>query len=105
MVCMYNIANIQLCVRLQFLGAKKARLGCPFNVCDSPFCPSYSNNYYYFDALGGKIFSEGTCYSAIKYGQRVRLCFANAWMSCAKTIKNFTWLCIRMYIGMCFAVF
>ena len=74
-------------LRLQFLGAKNAWLGCPHAVCDSRRCPSYGKNYHDFDECGGEkfqIIGEGTRYSTIKCGQRIRLHFANTWMSCAK---------------------
>ena len=75
-------------LRLQFLGARNAWLGCPGSVCDLRMCPSNSNSYKNFGTCGGEkfqIISDGTQGSPIKSGQRIRLRYLvehNSWMGC-----------------------
>ena len=79
-------------LRLQFLGAKGAWLGCPDTlngVCDLRTCPSYNNKYQYFDGRcygeHFQIIGEGTRHSPIKSGQQIRLRYLrehNSWMGC-----------------------
>ena len=77
-------------LRLQFLGAKDAWLGCPDTnkVCDLRTCPSSNENYHDFNGCSGEVFriiGEGTFKSSIKSGQRIRLRYLrekNAWMGC-----------------------
>ena len=81
-------------LRLQFLGAKKAWLGCPYDICDLRRCPSAGDNYRHFDTQCGgetfQIFNNGTQNSAIKCGQRIRLHYLlkeNSWVGCPMTKK------------------
>ena len=76
-------------LKLQFMGAKNAWLGCPDNVCDLRHCPSSDNKYRYFDGRCWgeefQIVGEGTRYSSIKCGQRIRLRYLredNTWIGC-----------------------
>ena len=71
------------------MGAKDAWLGCPETVCDLRTCPSDDNKYRYFDGRCWgeefQIIGEGTRYSPIKSGQRIRLRYLherNSWMGC-----------------------
>ena len=71
-------------LRLQFLGAKNAWLGCPYSVCDLRTCPS---RHYYFTECSGEefqIINEGTQLSPIKCSQQIRLrqVHSNKWMGC-----------------------
>ena len=76
-------------LRLQFLGARDAWLGCPdYNnkVCDLRRCPSDNQNYRYPGRCRGEEFQvigEGNNFVPIKSGQRIRLCYLhehNTWM-------------------------
>ena len=75
-------------LRLQFLGAKNAWLGCPHSVCDLRKCPSTNNNYANFGVCGGEqfqIINDGTQGSSVKSGQQIRLrslTGSNYWMGC-----------------------
>jgi len=77
-------------LKLQFLGAKSAWLGCPADICDLRTCPSSNGNYRYFDGRcwgeDFQIIGEGTTHNPIKSGQRIRLRYLrehNAWMGCS----------------------
>ena len=79
-------------LKLQFLGARDAWLGCPAidKICDLRNCPSNNNKYRYFDGQcygeEFQIIGEGTSYSSIRVGQRIRIRYIhehNAWISCA----------------------
>ncbi|XP_065894536.1 uncharacterized protein [Dysidea avara] len=77
-------------LRLQFLGARNAWLGCPDSnkVCDLRRCPSGNENYRYPGRCWGEefqIIGEGTSLTPIKSGQRIRLRYPrehNTWMGC-----------------------
>ena len=76
------------------MGAKKAWLGCPADICDLRMCPSVNDNYRHFNTRCGgetfQIFSDGTQFSTIKCGQRIRLRYLpthNNWFGCSAT-KN-----------------
>ncbi|XP_065894534.1 uncharacterized protein [Dysidea avara] len=78
-------------LRLQFLGAKDAWLGCPDSddkVCDLRRCPSVNQNYRYPGRCWGEefqIISAGVNFIPIKSGQQIRLRYAsenNTWMGC-----------------------
>ena len=76
-------------IRLQFLGAKNAWLGCPGPVCDLRTCPSRGNDYRYFDGRCSgeefQIIGEGIRKRPIKSGQRIQLRYShgiNEWMGC-----------------------
>ena len=96
MICMlFCLAELPLRdhdrLRLQFLGAKDAWLGCPDSnkICDLQTCPSHDDSYsYVYRRCSGESFQiigEGTSYASIKSGQRIRLCYpheCNTWMGC-----------------------
>ena len=77
-------------LKLQFLGAKNAWLGChgPSTLCILATCPSIIQNYRNFDYCWGEnfqIIGEGAIHHAIKSGQRVRLRYPNehkTWITC-----------------------
>ena len=77
-------------LKLQFLGAKNAWLGChgPSNLCVLATCPSINQNYHNFDRCWGEnfqIIGEGAIHHVIKSGQRIRLHYPNehkTWMDC-----------------------
>ena len=76
-------------IRLQFLGAKDAWLGCSFGFCGLQICPSYGdNNLPFDDRCTGEtyqIIGEGTSLASITSGQRIRLRYLqepNTWMGC-----------------------
>ena len=75
-------------LRLQFLGANGAWLGCWDTVCDLRSCPSHNNNYQNFHVCTGEIFQiigKGSQYGYIKSGQQIRLRYVyagNIWMGC-----------------------
>jgi len=76
-------------LKLQFLGASGAWLGCPFDICDIRKCPSSNNNYRYFDGRCWgeefQIIGEGTTHNPIKSGQQIRLRYVhvnNTWVGC-----------------------
>ena len=76
-------------LKLQFLGAKDAWLGCPDSICDLRTCPSSNDNYRHFDnrcwGEEFQIIGEGTLKASIKSGQRIRLRYpreSNTWMGC-----------------------
>jgi len=76
-------------LRLQFLGAKNAWLGCPYDICDLHTCPSNNGKYQHFGTgcIGEEfqIIGEGTTHNPIKSGQRIRLRFVNGyntWVGC-----------------------
>ena len=78
-------------LKLQFLGARDAWLGCPDDVCDLRMCPSRNNNYRYFDARCWgeefQIIGEGNTCNPIKSGQQIRLRYPrenNTWLGCPK---------------------
>ena len=77
-------------LRLQFLGAKYAWLGCPDTtdgICDLRFC--YHNDYRDFQKCDDGIFQiigEGAPYNTIRSGQRIRLRYLgayNSWIGCS----------------------
>ena len=76
-------------LRLQFLGANKAWLGCPYSTCDLRMCPSIHGDHF-SKLCGGEhfqIIGEGTRGSSIMSGQRIRLRSLhnntnNFWMGC-----------------------
>ena len=79
-------------IRLQFLGARNAWLGCPNRICDLRRCSSQNDSYFYMSrrCLEEKfqIIGEGGSYASIISGQRIRLRYPhepNTWMSCAST--------------------
>ena len=81
-------------LKLRFLGAKDAWLGCPASICDLRTCPSRNHNYRYFDnRCWGEnflIISEGTSYTPVKSGQRIRLRYLrehNSWMGCPSNVN------------------
>ena len=83
-------------LKLQFLGAKDAWLGCPDSnkICDLRTCPSNNHNYRYFDSrCWGEDFQiTGECisYTSIKSGQRIRLQYLrehNTWLGCPSNKK------------------
>ena len=76
-------------LRLQFLGARNAWLGCPDKanggVCDLRTCPSRNNNYAECGGEQFQIIGKGTQGSPIKCGQQIRLRYLhahNSWMGC-----------------------
>jgi len=77
-------------LKLQFLGAKYAWLGCPDSnkVCDLRRCPSVNENYRSPGRCWGEefqIIGEGKNFDSIKSGQRIRLRYLrehNTWMGC-----------------------
>ena len=77
-------------LRLQFLGARNAWLGCADSngICDLRTCPSRNYNYRKFGTCWGEefqIISDGTHGSAVKSGQQIRLRYLrehNSWMGC-----------------------
>ena len=79
-------------LRLQFLGAKDAWLGCSHGICGLRRCPSNNNNYrYMYTRCSGEAFGiigEATSTSSntsIESGQRIRLRYPhehNTWMGC-----------------------
>ena len=78
-------------LKLQFLGAKDAWLGCPDSnkICDLRTCPSSNENYRHFDnrcwGEDFQIIGEGISNTSIKSGQRIRLRYLNernTWMGC-----------------------
>ena len=78
-------------LKLQFLGAKDAWLGCPDSnkICDLRTCPSSNENYRHFDnrcwGEDFQIIGEGISNTSIKCGQRIRLRYLNernTWMGC-----------------------
>ena len=78
-------------LKLQFLGARDAWLGCPDGnkICDLRTCPSRNQNYRYFDnrcwGEDFQIIGEGTSLKPIKSGQRIRLRYLrehNSWFGC-----------------------
>ena len=75
-------------LRLQFLGARDAWLGCLDNVCDLRRCPSESERYRHPGRCWGEefqIIGEGPNYGPIKSGHRIRLRYPhdqNTWMGC-----------------------
>ena len=94
---MFCLGGLQLrdhdYLKLQFLGAGNAWLGCPdsnkIKICDLRTCPSYSYNYRYFDGRCWgeefQIIGEGTRYSSIRVGQRIRIRYLrghNTWIGC-----------------------
>ena len=77
-------------LKLQFLGAKNAWLGCAGTLCGLATCPSVNGNYRHFDTRcygeDFQIIGEGTHGSSIKSGQQIRLSYLyehNTWMSCS----------------------
>ena len=80
-------------LKLQFLGAKNAWLGChdhgPSTLCILATCPSISHNYRNFEYCWGEnfqIIGEGAIHNSIKSGQRIRLRYLNeqnTWMGCS----------------------
>ena len=98
-VYLFYLGGLQLrdhdYLKFQFLGARDAWLGCPdSNIsCDLRQCPSHSNKYRYFDGQcwGEKfqIIGEGTSYSSIRVGQRIRIRYLhehNTWIGCGSNI-------------------
>ena len=75
-------------MRLQFLGARDAWLGCLDNVCDLRRCPSYEDKYEDPGRCWGEefqIIGEGPKYGPIKCGHRIRLRYPhdqNTWVGC-----------------------
>ena len=76
-------------LRLQFLGAKDAWLGCPDRYCDLRTCPSNNDNYLHFDnRCSGETFQiigKGISNASIRSGQYIRLRYLhenNTWMGC-----------------------
>ena len=75
-------------LKLQFLGANNAWLGCPASRCDLRTCPS-NNHLDFTGRCWGEefqIIGEGTKNNPIKSGQQIRLRYlreANRWMGCA----------------------
>ena len=76
-------------LRLQFLGARDVWLGCPDGnrICDLRTCPSRNYNFRNFvNRCYGEnfqIIGEGTSYTSIKSGQRIRLRYLhehNTWI-------------------------
>ena len=72
------------------MGAENAWLGCPYSVCDLRMCPSIHSHYYAnFGKCKGEIFrivNDGTYFSTVKSGQRIRLRYpdaSNSWMGCS----------------------
>ena len=79
-------------LRLQFLGARDAWLGCPHSntICDLRKCPSSYGRYRNFDGQcygeEFQIIGEGTSYSSIRVGQRIRIRYIhehNTWIGCS----------------------
>jgi len=79
-------------LRLQFLGARNAWLGChgSYKVCGLHRCPSKNENYRFPGRCWGEefqIIGEGKNFDSIKSGQRIRLRYLrehNTWMGCAR---------------------
>ena len=78
-------------LKLQFLGARNAWLGCPDSngICDLRTCPSVNTYYRLFNGRCWgeefQIISDGIQGSAIKSGQQIRLRYLrehNSWMGC-----------------------
>ena len=76
-------------IKLQFLGARNAWLGCISDVCDLRTCPSRGSNYRYFNGpCHGEefqIIGEGTRRKPIKSGQQIQLRYlhgTNEWIGC-----------------------
>lgn len=76
-------------LKLQFLGARDAWLGCPDVICDLRTCPSNNGNYRYYDTQCWgeefQIIGEGAAYNPIKCGQQIRLRYLrehNTWLGC-----------------------
>ena len=79
-------------LKLQFLGARNAWLGCAGDECGLATCPSINSNYRHFGAgCWGEefqIIGEGTIHSSIKSGQQIRLRYIhehNEWISCSSS--------------------
>ena len=78
-------------LKLQFLGAKDAWLGChdhgPSTLCILTNCPSiyYNRNFEYCWGENFQIIGEGVIHHSIKSGQKIRLRYLNehnTWMGC-----------------------
>ena len=76
-------------LKLQFLGARDAWLGCSGSICGLRSCPSINDNYLHFDnrcwGENFQIIGEGTSNASITSGQRIRLRYLHeydTWMGC-----------------------
>jgi len=79
-------------IRLQFLGARDAWLGCDDTYsCGLWTCPNYGNHLYFDKRCLDEefqIIGEGTIHHPIKSGQRIRIRYINrhnSWVGCSAT--------------------